>query len=252
MANSTYYATVNRILQRHGQTPFASTGVFDSESGISSIQKQAKLVVDEANRMLANGMPAEFLRKRGSITTTSTISDNTTGYSLSCLFESVIPKTWFITTSGSGTELREKDYTTYLREDPDGRTTQGKPIYVIPRYHDAVGDADKVMFDPHPDDVYTVVYQYYAEVTALSSNSDTIILPVRHEAALWHAAGRYLEACLGEGKVSEAMVFMQETADRVRQQILGMAGIAPKAELSFSINGLRRTGHQDSAWAYYD
>lgn len=256
MANTTYYNTVNRVLRRHGQNPIADTTTFDSGT-LDKTQLQAKLATDEAHRLICLDMPAQFLIRTGSISTTGSgvggdpvLGDNTTGWSMSCFAEDVIEDSWFNTTTSKTGELQPKPHDQFVREQPDHTVrTTGRPQYYVLLPNTADGaTADYVCFDPPPDDTYTIKFKFYARTPTLSLAADTIELPVRFEPFLWEAAGALLEFGLSEGKYSESQTLLMPTFTKIRSLILGLPAETPRAWNGMRLSGVQKRGRK-SAWS---
>lgn len=253
MANLSYFNTVNRVLQRHGQTPIPDTTTFDSGT-LTKTQLQAKIDVDEAHRMIVNDLPAEFLKRTTTFTTTGTggggvpvLADNNTGWALAVPFEDVVPRTFFIKSpSASARELDVKPFNQFRRERPAGPTSLGVPSYVVPLTETALGAADYVAFDPPPNAIYTIEYQYFLSPVALTLAADVIYIPTRFEPVLWEAAGDFLEIQLGDGKAPEWAQFMLPYLTKIRQKTLGLSQLPPACEMGFSIQGIQRENR--STW----
>lgn len=246
MPNSTYKDTCNRIARSIGIEQVTDNTTFNTGT-LSQHYQQIKDFVDEANRMLSLDTKPEYLKRVGTITTTAVVADNDTGYALACGFESVIPDSFFITTTGKGQPLDFKSFEDYTEEDPDGHTTKGRPRYFVPRPGTDVSGADRISFDPAPDAVYTVQYEYFYEAPVLSSATDIIVWKPRFEHLLWQAGRKFMEYVLAEGKVPEASEYVLPSLLKVRQMSIGFAEQPPTVTMEMSINSLQRGIR--SAWS---
>lgn len=245
MANSTYLDTVNRVLKRAGQKTIADANTFNGVSGtLTKAQVQAQVYVDEANRMCALEMPGHFLKRKATISTTATLSDNNTGFALNSAtsLENLIEDSWFITTTGYGRELKPMSYEDWVRLDPDGHTLQSIPSHYIPWVPSGSGVADRVHFYPAPNAVFTVQYEYYLDPAVLSAATDEIVWPKKFEHLLWTTAGVFLEIVLAEGKAGDFGQFLLPALTTVRQHSQGLSQLTPSVDLGIKMKPFRRGG----------
>lgn len=245
MPNSTFFQATNTCLRRHGQKEIVDASTFNTQGSLTKTQSQCKHFIMEANAWLALDVRPEFLRRRGTITTTSSSNDNTTGYTLACTPSSLIPHTWFNTTSGKGEPLTEKKFTDWVAEDPDGHTATGRPKHWIVIPQSALGATDRVSFQPIPDAAYTIRYEYWHEPAMLSVASDEIVWTPRIEPILWESAGAFLEVILAEGKAAEMSQFLIPHLTKIRQITGASDELPPHVIMGMNI-GYRSRGRRSA------
>lgn len=255
MANSTYFATVNRILERHGQIPIPDQATFDSGT-LNKTQIQTKLWTDEVHRLICLEFPAEFLKRTGTISTSGsgaagvpTLADNTTGWALACLNEDVVPRSVFITTLNTGGELWPKRYEDFVREQPDNNRVVSRPTHYVPLPQTQVGaTVDSWCFDNPPDLIYTIQYSYYLRTPALAQSTDQILLPLKFEPLLWQAVGHYVEISQGQGQSPAISEYLIPTFTKVHQLILGLESLPQHVQMGIVIRGVKRRNLR-TAWS---
>ena len=239
MTNSTYFATVNTILQLAGQAPIPDVGTFATTASLEKCQIQAKLFVDKANRKLVRHNRTRFTCRKYTLTTSSASNS----YSLTAgatsapnvRVENMVEHSMFNTTSGQGYgPLKFIPRYKQLQVFPDGETVKGKPIrwYDLPPQDDGV---ERIAFSPPPDATYTIIFDYYEDPVVLSGPTDVIQWPTVWEDVLWDYGQMYLEMALSEGKQKDLASLMVNLETEIRQLTMGATDQPPCAELGINI-----------------
>lgn len=234
MANSTYRATVNKILVLAGQAEISTDNAFNSDSGLGKPELQAKRFVDKVNRRLTRKARPRFNAREYTITT----ADGTNAYNLDTAIspEQLIQDSWYISTSGYGRTLTNLPYLDWRRRYPEGETTEGVPErWILLPFN---GTNERVAFSPVPNGTYAVKHMAYQDPVALSSASDVIVWPPALEDLIWDYGWMYLELVLAEGKTAEVEALMDNLYDEIKQFTEGPEEEVKKLDLGISINPL--------------
>lgn len=241
MANSTYRDVVNRILQQCGEPTIPDASTFNTDSSLTKIQLQAKLFVDKVHRRLVRQNKGRYLLRK----TTWSVTSSTNSYNIAAgvLVEDLKPDTVFITTSGKGRKLEYIEYEQWLEMFPSGETVKSIPAYWFVYPPDGTG-TDKVGFSPPSNYSLTIQYEYYLNVTGLTSATDEIAFPVRYEDILWEHATLWIEVAKSEGKAADYALILERLFEELKQTSLGSAEKSPKVTLGYKGLGFRKTGYR--------
>lgn len=228
MTNSTYLATVNRILEHAGQTPFADATAFNSGTP-EKIQLQAKRFVDRVNRMLLRKTRPRFSRREFTISATS--ASNAYSLDATTAPEYLIEHSWYIATTGYGARLEHKDYDYWKDEYPESETTQGIPTHWIMLPFN--GTADRVAFSPPASTNLSIKYSGYLIPVVLSAATDVIVWPVELEDIIWDYGWQYVETVLAEGKAQDVQALMSNLYEEIAQFTRGPSEATPTLKMGF-------------------
>ncbi len=117
-------------------------------------------------------------------------------------------------------ELKLKDwdyYRDYLREDSinGGTNARNKPQDVI-RTED-----NKALFNPIPDDTYTVKYNYFADFTPLSADTDVPSVPQQYRKCIYWGAMRYAyEFRDDRSNTDRAVKYWEDWVNKMRRSLI--------------------------------
>lgn len=216
MANSTFYASVNKILGLSGQLEVTSTSDFDIESNLSKAQYQTKLFTDLANRLLALEFNKRFAQREFSFSTTTVDND----YALDSTAPLVGIKwhSFYNRTSGGvrNRRLLFKSYEEWESEFPNPeQQSRSGPIWWIPKPYN--GKPDRIILWPYPDAAYTINYQAKLDTVPLTTSNQNILFPTEYEHVLWIKGRIFLEESLNEGRSANMEILAREAvADVMR------------------------------------
>lgn len=243
MANSTFRATVDKILTMVGQvTTLNGTGDFDSDT-MDKPQQQAKAFVDFGNRLLAVQTRGRFTRRRFVFTTVA----NQAEYLLDPLTtaERLVKDSWFDLTHGNRLQwLGEQDFIDLYRV-PEINLPVGIPVYWRDLYANSLDQPGpeqsiSVLLAPVPAGAYVIQYDGYLKTVALQNATDEIIWPVEFEHLLWSAGNLMLENALGEGKTQPWATFLEPMITQVKQLSIGPPDQPNQLDLGISIPSVNK------------
>jgi hypothetical protein len=220
LANSTWFETVNSVLQLATLPPVITTTAFDN-GPISKYQNAAKFKIDFAHRHLTLKMCTFFTTYKFSLI----INQGTTDYILDTGInsESLSYHSWYNITAGSpyAQFLKLVKYEDYLDRWPDQTVVQsGPPEYMVELPYDRTLDTGnpmpRIRVFPVPDNTYTLQYQARLNPFPLVDSSSQILWPPQYEHGLWSWAWQYLEIDLAEGREGALDKLVDEVLSQIR------------------------------------
>lgn len=254
MANTTFMATVNKVLELAGQRQVASSNDFNSPTtNLGRVQQQARAFVDLANRMLLVQMNKRFMQREYSFTTNAGTygQPSTNIYTLdsSTDSESLIYHSFFNTTPqiNSLTPITARsiinwEYREFRQLYPDFTVLAlGPPqrwILLPPPI--AGGLMHQIMFFPMPDAAYSIIYQAKLNMVPLSLDSQQIAWPIEYEHILWLYGKLFLEQALGEGKEGDLERYVQLALSEVKKWAGGPEEVRHAIRIGLQIDGVAR------------
>lgn len=224
MANSTWYASTNSVLQLAQLPTILNTSSFDAPTGsggLSKYQDAAKWKIDFAHRHLTLKMCTAFTTYKFQLIIQPGITDYILDMGINS--ESLSYHSWYNITAGSpyAQFLRLMKYEDYTDIWPDQTIVQsGPPEYVVQLPYDRTLDTDnpmpRIRIFPVPDTTYTLQYQARLNPFNLVNAASQILWPPQYEHGLWSWAWQYLEIDLAEGREGSLAALVDEVISQIR------------------------------------
>lgn len=234
MANSTFRQLCERVLKLTGRNVFASDSEFNN-GNIDAEKATLKELMSLANQRYVRTQRGRALRREFTFNTAD--GDNSYPLNPATSIARLVPKSWYITTAGSGRALKyfPGGYYAYKAKYPEGEDTEGVPVYWFDMPPTDASE-NEVGFSPPPDGVYAVKYSGYLRPIPLTQASDVVVFPVEFEDGLVTAAAALLTLMQGEGKYPDLAVMLDPIFAEIEQNDIGPLDEQLGCDLGISID----------------
>lgn len=248
MANSTWMAATNEVLELAQLDPIPDADSFNNPTGaLDKPQRSARAFIRLAHAHLSVRAYKHFATRRIDLP----VDTSTAVYALDTGMnpEHVKPRHFFNITTGTAAakniRLAYYDYKQFKIDYPDiAQVPTGSPEawILLPIERTDESPIHKVRIFPTPDAQYALEYQAVLNAYRLTTANSILLWPPEYEHVLWEFAWDLVERGLGEGKEGNIKGLAREAANEVHL----VAGRLADAKRAFRMMKIpsRRVGNR--------